>query len=62
MRSPSCLAMDGENDTLGNETFLDVQEEIEEEIVSEGCSQNVFLGLGASSTLQFFSHISCLLP
>ncbi|CAE7875240.1 Cfap44, partial [Symbiodinium microadriaticum] len=35
VRSPSCLAMDGENDTLGNETFLEVQEEIEEEIVSE---------------------------
>ena len=46
--------MDGENDTLGNETFLEVQEEIEEEIVSEGWSQNVFVGLRASSTLHFF--------
>ena len=62
-------AMDGENDTLGNQTFLEVQEEIEEEIVSEGCSQIVFAGCGASSTLHFFSarsvqcaHISCLRP
>ena len=63
VRSPSCLAMDGENDTLGNETFLEVQEEIEEEIVSEGWSQNVFVRLRASSTLHFFcQQEACNMP
>ncbi|CAE7515749.1 Cfap44 [Symbiodinium sp. CCMP2456] len=60
VRSPSCLAMDGENDTLGNETFLDVQEEIEEEIVSEGCSQNVFLDL--CSALGIYAVHRCSAP